>query len=60
MSGGKPQRRVRPRPTPYTILYGRDGYRAACVQHNWLSPVLRATYEVAAADALKHEQESHP
>jgi len=53
------QRRVRPRPTPYTILYGRDGYRAACVPCEWLSPVLRSTYEVAAADAL-HHQESHP
>lgn len=46
--------------TTWTVLYGSDGFRAACLEHDWLSPILRSTYAVAAADYLKHLLESHP
>ncbi len=48
---------------PAIVLYGRDGFRAACVEHDWLSPTLRSTFAVAATDALVHlktEHESKP
>lgn len=43
----------------WTVLYGSDGFRAACLEHDWLCPTLRSTYAVAAADYLVHLQESH-
>jgi hypothetical protein len=48
-----------PLKTEYLVLNGSDGYRAACLEHDWLSPTLRSTYAVAAVDYLKHYQESH-
>lgn len=42
-----------------TVLYGADGFRGACLEHDWLCPTLRTTYAVAAADYLGHLRAAH-